>query len=176
MNKTQISNEDIDKYLQGNDPQKYIVSVEAPYYQNIASMVINDPIKGKYIEQVTYKPFLWLKHEMSKIMYDGNRSKISQAMKEFGVTISELVTEDGNGYTPDRLKNGYKYIAKCNSSYSNLLNFFKKGGVDVYSSEHRQYFMAISPTEQFFIQTGKRLFKGFDDYNDLIKRNNNQTD
>jgi len=167
MNKTQISSEDIENYLQGNDPQKYIVSVEAPYYQNVASLVINDPELGKYIERVTYKPFVWMSHDMSKIMFNGNRTKIAQAMKDYSVTISDLTIKDGNGFIPSRMDNGYKYIVKTTLSYTNLLNFFKSGGVDIYSEEHRKYFMYISPTEQFLIQTGKRLFKGFGDYNDL---------
>ena len=37
----------------------------------------------------------------------------------------------------------------------------------VYDEEHRDNFLAINPTEQFLIQTGKRLFKGMDDYEEV---------
>lgn len=167
MSRTQISGEQIGAFLEGRDPQKYIVAIEAPYYQNIVSLIINDPVKGKYIQQASYKPFLWLKHDMASIMYEGNRTAISNATKKFNVKITALRIDDENGYVPSRMDNGYKYIAKCDGSYTNLLAFFKEGGVDVYSEEYRQYFMTISPTEQFLIQTGKRLFKGFEEYDDL---------
>ncbi len=39
--------------------------------------------------------------------------------------------------------------------------------MEVYSEEHRDKFLAINPTEQFLIQSGKRLFKGMDEYDDV---------
>ena len=37
------SSESISKYLEGKDPEKYIVSVEAEYYHNEVSRIINPP-------------------------------------------------------------------------------------------------------------------------------------
>jgi len=88
-------------------------------------------------------------------------------MSDYGVTIKPLKIEDADGNTPDRLDNGYKYIASCNSSYNNLLAFFKNGGMDVFEQDHKDQFTRLSPPEQFMIQTGKRLFKGMEDYNDV---------
>lgn len=167
MNEIEVNNEIIGQYLEGRDDEKYIVAVETTYYQNIASLVISDPIKGKYIKQVRYKPFLWLKYDMSKIMYGGNRTKILAGMNKHSVKITELRTSDKNGVSPERMKNGYRFIAKCDDSYTSLINFFKEGGVDPFSDEYRRYFMTCSPTEQFLIQTGKRLFKGFEEYDEI---------
>jgi len=86
-------------------------------------------------------------------------------MREYGIKISELSYSDSDGNEVDRLYNGYRFIAHTKFGYNKLLDFFKEGGLDVY--ENRHIFMAINPTEQYLIQTGKRLFKGFDEYDDL---------
>ena len=168
MSKKQVSGDVISAFLEGGDPQKYIIAIEAPYYQNTVSLIINDPNKSeKQIQKATYKPFLWLKHDVSSIMYNGDRAAIVKATKKFKVKITLLKTSDEDGFTPKRMENGFKYIAKCEGSYTDLLTFFKEGGMDVYAEEYRQYFVTISPTEQFLIQTGKRLFKGFEEYDEL---------
>ena len=45
-----ISQEEIEKFLQGNDDEKYIVSVEYDYTTDAIYKVIEDPIKGKSIK------------------------------------------------------------------------------------------------------------------------------
>ncbi len=165
--KTKISNERIESFLQGSDPQKYIVAVESGYSEPIVTLVINDPEKGKYTQQYPYKPFLWFKEDILDILYDGGRKKQLDNCSKFGVKLTQLTTSDSTGNEPNRLKNGYKYMATCTKSYNNLVQFFKNGGVDIFNKEFSKYFVMFSPTEQFLIQTGKRLFKGMDDYNDV---------
>jgi DNA polymerase elongation subunit (family B) len=112
------------------------------------------------------------------MIYGGKRLKIMEACKEYGIKITKLITSNEEGYTPDRMENGYKYMATCKHSYNNLLKFFKDGGVDVFSDKHinpnddkspmyRSLFVMFSPTEQYLIQSGKRLFNGMDDYDDV---------
>jgi DNA polymerase elongation subunit (family B) len=167
MSKNNVNLETIGEFLEGRDPQKYIVAIEAPYHKNEVYLIINDPENGKSIETHKYKPFIWFKHEVSELLYNGNRRALKSAIKKFGIKISGLKIDDEDGNTPDRLYNGYKYIATCDTAYTSLLNFFKEGGLEVYEQETKHLFMALSPHEQFFIQTGKRLFKGMDDYDDL---------
>lgn len=168
MAKNKVSFDVIEQFLEGGDPQKYIVGVEATYYEDFVYLIINDPETGKRIEKHTYQPFIWMKQEVASIMYGGKRSKIRAAMREYGVKITKLVDHDADGNVPDRLENGYKFMAKCkNGSYTKLINFFKNGGVDIFDQEHKKKFVAFSPAEQFLIQTKKRLFKGIDDYNDV---------
>jgi DNA polymerase elongation subunit (family B) len=162
-----IDKEIIVNFLEGSDPQKYIVAAEPQYGKPIIDLVINDPENGKYIEHHNFTPFLWFKEDVVKLLYQGNRQKINEAAKSFDIKITKLITSNSDGYSPDRLENGYKYIAKCKKSYNELINFFKYGGVDVFDDKYKKYFVLFSPVEQFFIQTGKRLFKGLDDYNDL---------
>ena len=179
MTKEKVGFEEIEKFLLGKDEQKYIVAIEASYHENFVSLIINDPNKGKDIEKHTLKPFLWMKHEVSKILYGGIKSEIKKAMRECGVTIKSLRVDDGSGVVPERIDSGFKYMVSCTKSYSTLINFFKNGGCDIFSGDlvypedkestvtFKSLFVKFSPDEQFLIQTGKRLFKGMDDYNDV---------
>jgi DNA polymerase I len=164
--KQMITNERVEQFLQGSDPEKYIIAVEAEYNEPTVTLVINDPNTGKKTRQQKYEPFLWFKHDIVELLYGGNRTKVREACEKFSVKITKLRTSDNSGYTPERMENGYKYLAKCKGSYNLLINFFKDGGIDIFKL-HSKSFILFSPTEQFLIQTGKRLFKGMDDYNDL---------
>lgn len=166
--KTKVSNEIIEQFLQGTDPQKYIVAIESAYDKPSVTLIINDRDTGiKRQETHSYKPFLWFKEDVKDLIYEGKRMKIIEACREFGVKLTSLKTSDDEGNVPDRMENGYKYLATCSHSYNKLISFFKSGGVDVFSKEFSKNFVMFSPTEQFLIQSGKRLFKGMDDYDDV---------
>jgi DNA polymerase elongation subunit (family B) len=168
MSNTKVSNERIESFLQGTDPQKYIVAIEAYYDKPTVTLVVNDKENGgKRLEDHNYKPFLWFKEDITKIIYGGKRLKTIEACKKFDIKITKLITSDDNGFTPDRMDKGYKYMATCKKSYNHLVQFFKEGGVDVFNKDFSKYFVMFSPTEQFLIQTGKRLFKGMEDYDDV---------
>jgi DNA polymerase elongation subunit (family B) len=159
--------EEIKEYLEGYDDQKYIVGVESSYRENKISLIIHDPERGKRIEKHKLKPFLWMKSPDMSIFYGGDRRKIKIKMREYGIKFIPLNTQDENGEDVDRLTDGYKFLVTGRGTYGQLLSFFKEGKMEVYSEEHRNNFLAISPTEQFLIQTGKRLFKGMDEYDDV---------
>jgi len=176
--KTKVSNEVIESFLQGSNPEKYIVAIESNYSEPTVTLVINDPEKGKYLYDDKYKPFLWFKEDVTSMIYGGKRLKIMEACKDYGIKITKLITSNEEGYTPDRMDSGYKYMATCKHSYNNLLKFFKEGGIDVFSDKnidpdddkspmYRSFFVMFSPTEQYLIQSGKRLFNGMDDYDDI---------
>jgi len=165
--KQTLTNEQIENFLQGSDPQKYIVAVEAEYNTPTVTLVVNDPQSGKRMETHKYQPFLWFKEDVTQLMYEGKRMKILEACKKYDVKITKLRTSNDEGYSPARLENGYKYIAKCKKSYNDLIMFFKEGGIDVFKKDFSKLFVMFSPTEQFLIQTGKRLFKGMEDYDDV---------
>ena len=165
--KTKVSEQRIEEFLQGSDPQEFIVAVEAGYSEPKVQLVINDPTSGKRIEDHKYKPFCWFKEEVTFILYGGKRMKIQEAATRAGIKITRLKVSDDQGNSPSRMANGYKFMATCNKSYNDLVYFFKNGGIDVFSKEYRELFVMFSPTEQFLIQSGKRLFKGMEDYNDV---------
>jgi DNA polymerase elongation subunit (family B) len=166
--KQTVDSATIEQFLEGQDPQKYIVAIEAPYDDNKVSLIINDPVKGKSIERHKYKPFIWLKEEVAGRLYGGNKAARRKAMAKNNITIRRLKTTDANGNEPDRMTRGFKYIATCNGSPNQLINFFKYGGVEIYGGKGGpRNFMSLRPEEQFLMQTGKRLFKGMDDYDDI---------
>jgi DNA polymerase elongation subunit (family B) len=166
-NKNKVDPEVIENFLHGNNPKKYVVSIEASYNQPFVHLIINDPDEGKKIEKHKFQPFLWFKHDVTEIMYEGKRSKIIAAREKHNIKIKALRTHHDNGDVPQRLENGYKYIAQCKGSYNNLIQFFKEGGIDVFDKKYSKLFFMFSPVEQFMIQSGIRLFKGMEDYNDL---------
>jgi DNA polymerase elongation subunit (family B) len=170
--KEKVSNERIESFLQGTDPQQYIVAVEADFYKPKVTLVVNDPETGKRLEEHKYKPFLWFKEEITTLLYGGKRMKIIENASFYGVKITKLRTSNQHGISPKRMEDGYKYMATCTKSYNDLIQFFKDGGVDIFGKDendekYSKYFVMFSPSEQFLIQTGKRLFKGMEDYDDI---------
>jgi DNA polymerase elongation subunit (family B) len=159
--------EEIAKYLEGYDEQKYIVGIESSYRENKVHLIIHDPEKGKRIEKHKFRPFLWMKTPQIDKLYGGDRRIIKRKMREYSISIKEVQTTIEGEEDIPRLINGYKFLVHSKKSYGQLINFFKDGGMDIFSEDHRPNFMTINPTEQFLIQTGKRLFKGMEDYEDI---------
>jgi len=159
-----IDQETISAFLEGKDPQQYITALEYEPAGNYIHLIIDDPVKGKFTTRKKLKPFLWCKEEVftSELVnfYGRDRRRIKNAMKQFGVKIKKLNTADD-----ERLDNGYKYLVYTNQGFYTLLKFFGDGGIQPY--KNREYFELISPVEQYMISTGKRLFKGFDNYDDV---------
>jgi DNA polymerase elongation subunit (family B) len=164
---SKINFEEIESFLEGRDPQKYIIAIESNYSENYVDLVINDPETGKRLERHNYKPFVWLKQDVSNILYGGNKTRLREARAKFSIRLKSLRVSDESGFTPDRMENGYKFMAETSNGYSSLIAFFKEGGVDIWGDKYKGLFLALPPSEQFLIQTGKRLFKGIDDYNGL---------
>jgi hypothetical protein len=137
------------------------------YNDNFVDLIINDPETGKRIERHDFKPFIWIKKDVSNIIYGGSKTKIREARNKYNVKIKSLRVSGDDGFTPERMDNGYKFLAETTGSFMSLILFFKEGGVDIWNDNYKHLFLALSPSEQFLIQTGKRLFKGIDDYNDV---------
>ena len=167
INKAKVSSERIEEFLEGSDQEQYIVAIEASYGEPIVTLVINDPERGKYTREVKFKPFVWFKEEIGYMLYNRNKKLRLQMCTKYGVSIKRLRTKNDDGFSPKRLENGYKYMAICTKSQNHLIRFFKEGGFDVFDKETRENFVMFSPVEQFMIQTGKRLFKGIEDYDGL---------
>lgn len=159
--------EEIKEYLEGYDDQKYIVGVESSYRDKKIHLIIHDPVKGKRIEKHKLNPFLWVKSLDISKLYGGDRKLIKSKIREYRIKFINLHTKDNNDNSVERLENGYKFLVRCKGTYADLLKFFKEGGMGVYDEDHKDNFIAINPTEQFLIQSGKRLFKGIDEYDDV---------
>lgn len=154
-----ISQEVIENFLNGGDDEKYIVGVEYDYPTNSISKIIQDPIKGKIVKTDSFVPFLWVGDLSNLNFYGNSKSTQKKMMGKYGIIIDKLETQ-GN----ERLELGMKFLVKSIKSYTDLINFFKTGGLDPWGENDRKYFTVLSPVEQYLVQTKKRLFKGIDDY------------
>ena len=159
-----ISQEVIENFLNGGDDEKYIVGVEYDYPSNSISKIIQDPIKGKIVKTDSFVPFLWVGDLSNLNFYGNSKSTQKQMMGKYGIIIEKLETH-GN----QRLENGMKFLVKSIKSYTDLINFFKTGGLDPWGEEVRKHFTILSPVEQYLVQTRKRLFKGIEDYGDVYR-------
>lgn len=159
-----ISQEIIEDFLNGADPEEFIVGVEYDYPTNKIYKIIQDPEQGKIVKSDTFTPFLWVGDLVGLGFYKESRTDQKKAMTKHGILIEKLETQ-GN----ERLENGLKYMVKSLKSYTNLVSFFKEGGLDPWGEKTRQHFQILSPVEQYLVQTKKRLFKGIDDYNGVYR-------
>jgi DNA polymerase elongation subunit (family B) len=154
-----ISQEVIENFLNGGDDEKYIVGVEYDYPSNKIYKIIQDPERGKIIKEDTFTPFIWVGDLSGLDFYNNSKATQKKRMGEFGILIEKLDTQ-GN----ERLENGQKYLVKSIKSYTDLISFFRMGGINPWDEKYRQYFTILNPVEQYLIQKKKRLFKGIDDY------------
>jgi DNA polymerase elongation subunit (family B) len=159
-----ISQEIIEDFLNGGDPEKYIVGVEYDYQTNTIFKVIQDPLNGKVIKTDSFVPFLWVSDLSGLNFYNNSKTLQKRKMSEFGILIERLETH-GN----ERLEGGMTYLVKSIKGYTDLINFFRYGGLDPWGEKTKQYFTILSPVEQYLIQKRKRLFKGIENYDDVYR-------
>ncbi len=157
-----VSQEKIESFLLGEDDEKYIVSLEYDYRSNKIFKIIQDPQKGKIIKTDNFIPFAWVSKFDGIKFYNGSKSAQKQAMSTHGIIIERL-----EGHGDERLENGFKFLVKTTKTYSNLVNFFKGGGVNPWDRDYSNHIMILPPTEQFLVQKNKRLFKGFEEYDEV---------
>lgn len=177
---------EIKGFLEGyNDDLKYIVNVETDPNTNYAECVIHEPNKPPRIEEIRYTPFMYMK-DLSKHgikLYMGKSDELIRSKQiKYGIHIDKL--ETGN---QSRLISGYCYKITSTKSYNDILKYLADGGVNPheklcdengsfvrnkegeYIYPNRDYFFSPRTTEQFFISTKSRLFKGFEEYRNIHK-------
>ena len=159
-----ISQEEIEQFLQGNDPEEYIVSVEYDYLSDKIFKIKEVPGKGKQIQRDTLISFAWVGDLRNLNFYSKSKALQKEAMTKHGIIIEKLKTE-GN----DRLERGLTFMVKSMKGYRNLIQFFREGGVDPWGENVRDLIMVLPPVEQYLISKEKRLFKGFEEYNDITR-------
>ena len=157
-----VSQKEIEDFLHGEDPEEYIVALEYDYATNKIYKVIQHPTQGKVIKADTLIPFAWLGDLKGLNFYKNSSALQKQAMSEHGILIEKLETHGDR-----RLEQGLNYLIKSTKSYSNLVNFFKNGGLDPWGKTTSNKIMILPPVEQYLVQKGKRLFKGFNEYDEI---------
>jgi DNA polymerase elongation subunit (family B) len=159
-----ISQEEIKSFLEGNDPEEHIVSVEFDYVSDHIFKIKEVPGKGKIIQQDSLIAFAWVGDLRGLNFYEGSKALQKQAMGKYGILIEKLRT-DGN----ERLENGLTFMVKSIKGYRSLTQFFRDGGIDPWGEKTKDKILMVSPVEQYLISKEKRLFKGFDEYNDITR-------
>ena len=171
-----ITTEDINKFFEGSDPMKRIVAIELGYDNAEAEIVYVNDEGQKRIKKEPFKPFAWAKNSACIRMFGGQRGTLRAKMREYGIKVKPLYTcREDNPYPNEKLANGYKYLfyATHKMSMGKFQNFFNEAGTPLKSKKKEdddassQEFMYLQPAEQFMIETGKRFFKGYDNYDDL---------
>lgn len=173
----EITTEMVNTFLNGHDPMEHIVAMECDYMDNMVNIVYLNEEGEKRVKRDDFKPFAWVKNSACIRMFGGNRGTLRRKMKEYGINVKALITSNEDGEANERLENGYKYLfySTKRMTYNSFLNFFKEAGTPIYEKRKNdndinsgsKEFMVVSPIEQYMIQTGKRLFKGYDSYDDL---------
>lgn len=171
--------EKVQQFLAGRDPLEHIVSIECAYNENQVSIIYVNADGKKMVRKDDFKPFVWAKNSIATRMFDGDRQKLLAAMREFGIKVKGLKTKNEDGKTHDRIENGYRllFYATHRMAYQAFLGFFQKAGTPIYEPRKKQSedtktsssreFLAVSPVEQYMMASGKRMFKGYDGYDEL---------
>ncbi len=159
-----ISTEEIESFLHGTDPEEFIVAIEYDYSSNCVFKIKEIPGKGKEIRKDTFTPFAWVGDLRGIKFYGDSKEAQKAAMTKYSITIDKLDTH-GN----ERLEKGMTFIVKSLKGYRELIQFFRDGGCDPWGENTKDKIIILPPVEQYLISKGKRLFKGFEDYNQVTR-------
>lgn len=172
----QITTEVVNTFLSGHDPMEHIISIECAFDEDQVNIVYVDSKGVKRIKKDDFKPFVWVKHSAAIRLFNGNRAELRKNLRYYGIAIKKLITANEDGVEHERLESGYKYLFYATRRMTNqrFQKFFTDAGVPIHPRQkkgeaqngNREY-MAVTPVEQYMIATGRRLFKGYDTYNEL---------
>lgn len=178
-----ISQEEIEKFINGHDPMERIVNLTYKYQDDFVTVYYRNENDQKCKTTESFYPFVWATLHACRKLCHGNKTELMQLMRQFNIGCKKLSNVAIDGTVRDEFDDGYMFMffAKSPMSYSTFLNFFKKAdnpvyakkdndGNEIYDSklDEKQY-LCVTPQEQFMISTGKRFFKGYDDYNQILR-------
>lgn len=178
-----ISQEEIENFINGHDPMERIVNLTYKYQDDFVTVYYRNENDQKCKTTESFYPFVWATLHACRKLCHGNKTELMQLMRQFNIGCKKLSNVAIDGTVHDEFDDGYMFMffAKSPMSYSTFLNFFKKAdnpvyakkdndGNEIYDSklDEKQY-LCVTPQEQFMISTGKRFFKGYDDYNQILR-------
>ena len=174
--KSEVTKEQIHSFLNGHNPFERIIKIEGDYNDDKMAVIYRDENGKKKVSHEPFYPFCWAKTTAAQSLFGGDRKLIKAKMNEFHISCKALRINNTDGEVPERMEHGYKLLFKATSqmSYQNFMKFFKEGGRPIYPNQNdanyglREY-IVVNPIEQFMIATGKRQFKGYDDYDELLR-------
>ena len=159
-----IDSEIIKTFLEGNDPEEFIVACEFDYMSDSIYKIKEIPGKGKEIRKDTFIPFCWVGDLHNMGFYQNSKGLQKEAMTKHGIVITKLDT-----HGDPRMEKGLTFMVKSLKGYRSLIQFFREGGADPWSEKFKEKILILPPVEQYFISKEKRLFKGFEDYDEVTR-------
>lgn len=187
--KKEVTPEVVSTFLDGYDPMERIVNFDYEYDKEYMTIYYRDENDNRCKTTEPFYPFLWATKDACLKLCNQDRNELIALMRKYGVMSKALDVTNSNGEVVEEILNGYTYMfyATKPMSYGKFLDFFKEAGNPVYSSKKtdenarpsftdqpvpkkssRQY-LVVTPVEQFMISTGKRMFKGYDDYDQCLR-------
>lgn len=183
--KKEITPEVISTFLDGHDPQERIVNFDYKYKDDFIRVYYRDENDDKCVSTQPFYPFLWATRAACLKLKANCEGGLSNLMKKMGIAVKALDVTNKDGEVVTEILDGYTFMfyATKPMSYSAFLNFFKAAGNAVYSDskksksgemqqqsqkEKKQY-LVVTPVEQYMIATGKRMFKGYEDYDETLR-------
>lgn len=177
-NRKKITEEVISTFLSGHDSMERIVNLDYKYNDDKIKVIYRDENDNKCEMMDYFHPFCWATRSACNKLCKGDKQKLSALMTQYGIKVKKLDTRDTKGVERTEYENGYLfmfYTIKA-TSYKKFLEFFQKAENPIYSKEadenskkRSKQYLIVTPQEQYMIATGKRFFKGYEDYNELLR-------
>lgn len=177
----EISKREIVKeFMEGTDHTLRIVNMKYSSYRNdYIDIFYRDPQGIKRRTKASFYPFVWATREGCLKLCHGNKPQISALLRKYNIGVKKLHCTSNDGTVREEFENGYMFMfyAQKPMSYSKFQWFFKEAENPIYiegkdkDSERKSNpnFLCVTPVEQHMIATGKRFFKGYDDYDQLLR-------
>ena len=174
----QINDEVISTFLAGHDPMERIVNLEYKYNEDKIKVIYRDENDKKCEMMDFFHPFCWATRSACNKLCNGDKDKLRELLIKYGIKVKKLDTRDTNGVERSEYDDGYLFMFYTINamSYKKFLEFFQKADNPIYSKEddesskkRSKQYLIVTPQEQYMIASGKRFFKGYEDYNELLR-------
>jgi hypothetical protein len=93
----EINEEVISTFLAGHDPMERIVNLEYKYNEDKIKVIYRDEQDRKCEVMDYFHPFCWETRSACKKLCNGDRDKLCQLMKKYGIKVKKLDCHDTNG-------------------------------------------------------------------------------
>ena len=177
-NRKEINEEVISTFLSGHDPMERIVNLEYKYTDDKIKVYYRDKDDNKCEMMDYFHPFCWATRKACDKLCNGNKEEVRALLNKYGIKVKKLDTRDTKGNEIKSYENGYLFMFYTiqSMSYKKFLEFFEKAGNPIYSKKKNEennksskQYLIVTPQEQYMIATGKRFFKGYEDYDQLLR-------
>lgn len=173
---SEVTKEQIQAFLNGSNPMEKIVKIEGTYNDDKMAVIYRDENGVKKVSHEPFYPFCWAKQSAGRNLFNGNRNTIKAKLQEYHISCKGLRVANAEGKVPQRMDEGFRIMFKATTpmSFKDFSRFFKEGGRPLYPTQDNENYgikeyLVLSSIEQFMVETGKRQFKGYDDYDELLR-------